>query len=530
MNKLKNTIRFYTIMIGLISIVVVLCNSGMPLVVKAVTDSLTQADFGKVDRQLIYYLLLILTVLLSEYTSKVLNSKFKMKLTTLLRRLYVNGLLQSKERLDNPQELYSVYNNEIKTLIEDYYLLIPSVFFQALSVLWYTIILFYLNKWVAFFIILTNIATILIPYAFEKDLQYLKDRNVIGLRKLNLLFHDIVEGLTTINDHMMHRRIFDRIEDRSVDQQKIAYRYNLRVSILQILIGVVQFASQFLVVFLLARSIMRGESTVGTFLAVYQLSDLLVGPIISLSGELISISATKKLKQDLFAWMSDADFKEYQPKAVNHISFEDVSFSYPDKKLFENIALYFEFPKKYLIIGANGSGKSTLLKLIFGDLKTYEGSIKIDGMDIRECPDLSKNISYVRQNAYLFNDNIMNNITLFNEVDPQEVEDMLRKVRLDPNLLQHREEDLNELNLTISGGEKQKIIIARALLQKRSFVIFDEAMSNMDIDSVDKVERAMIEDPEVAFIHIAHNYSGKNIGRYDAILELGKDGIRMRDQ
>ncbi|MDO4711578.1 MAG: ABC transporter ATP-binding protein [Peptostreptococcaceae bacterium] len=530
MSKLKNVIRFYTIIIGIVSVIVVLCNSGIPLVVKGVTDSLVEFHFDKVNQQLVFFILLILLVLFCEFANKVLNSKFKVELILLFRKLYVKGVLRSEDHIEDPQELYSVYNNEIQTLIEDYYLLIPSVFFQISSVLWYTIILFYLNKWVAFLIVLTNIITILIPYAFEKDLQYLKDRNLIGLRKLNLIFHDIVEGLTTINDYMIHRKIFDKIEEKSLEQQKITYRYNLKVSFLQILIGVVQFASQFLVVFLLARSIMRGESTVGTFLAVFQLSDLLVGPIISLSSELISISATKKVKQDLFDWMSDESFKKHHPKAISNISLENVSFSYNNENLLEKISCCFEFPKKYLIIGANGSGKSTFLKLIFGDLKNYDGSIKIDGVDIRECPDLSKNISYIRQNSYLFNENIMNNITLFQEIDKKEVDDIIQKVQLDPNLIECRDETLNELDLKISGGEKQKIIIARALLQKKSFVIFDEAMSSIDVSSAEKIERFMLEDPDIAFIHIAHNYSGKNISKYDAIFEVGKDGIRMEYQ
>lgn len=525
MKELRNVIRKYTIIISSISVIVVICNSAMPLVVKSVADLLINKNFDLVRQKLLVYIILIVLILGAEYASKVFNAKFKTKLTVLFRRLYVTGVLQHDGKFENPQELYSVFNNEMQSVIEDYYLLIPSVFFQGLSILWYTAVLCFLNKWVAFFIVLTNIITVLIPYAFEKNLQYLKERNLAGMRKLNVLFHDIVEGMATINDYLLHRKIFDRIEEKSLEQQDIAYRYNLKVALLQVLIGLVQYSSLFLVVFLLTQSIIRGESTVGTFLAVFQLSDFLVGPIISFSGELISISATREVKRELFEWMSDNKFYEHSPCDITGISYEGVSFSYDDKQLFENITCSFEFPKKYLIVGANGSGKSTLLKLMFGELKNYEGSIKIDGKDIRQYPNLVRNISYVRQKPYLFNDSIIHNITLFQELDPEEVEQMLQKVHLDSELLKNRDGEVNELNLSISGGEKQKIVIARALLQKKPFLVLDEAMSNMDIDSVEKIEKMILEDRNIGFIHIAHNYSGKNIEGYDAIFEVGRKGI-----
>ena len=93
--------------------------------------------------------------------------------------------------------------------------------------------------------------------------------------------------------------------------------------------------------------------------------------------------------------------------------------------------------------------------------------------------------------------------------------DILNKVNLDKKLIENRNENLNELNLSISGGEKQKIIIARALLRNNNFLVFDEAMSNIDKNSISIIEKMILSDENLGFINISHNYSEENVKMYD---------------
>ena len=88
-------------------------------------------------------------------------------------------------------------------------------------------------------------------------------------------------------------------------------------------------------------------------------------------------------------------------------------------------------------------------------------------------------------------------------------------------------ENLNELNLSISGGEKQKIIIARALLRNSNFLVFDEAMSNIDKNSISIIEKMILSDGSLGLINISHNYSEENVKMYDYILEFTGEKINI---
>ena len=104
---------------------------------------------------------------------------------------------------------------------------------------------------------------------------------------------------------------------------------------------------------------------------------------------------------------------------------------------------------------------------------------------------------------------------------------ILNKVNLDKKLIENRNENLNELNLSISGGEKQKIIIARALLRNSNFLVFDEAMSNIDKNSISIIEKMILSDKNLGFINISHNYSEENLIMYDYILEFTGEKINI---
>ncbi len=528
MKNLRKKIAAYSLLIAGLSTVLVFCNATMPMVIKKITDALMVKDYTDINQYFMEFVLLIILVLIAEFCNKISYKKYQKSLYLSLRKLLVRGILLKGKKVENPQELYSVYNNEIGMVVEDYYKLIPHIFFQVLSILWYMALLFKLHVGVAITILLSNIISLLLPYLFEGKLQRYRNESATGLRRLNLAFHDVVEGLSAIKSYLLEKRIEDGISEQSLRQQESDYAYGFQTAVLHCSVGLCQFATQFLIVFLIAKSIMAGKTTVGTFLAVFQLSDLLTYPIISVSEEIISVFSTRSIKKNLFEWMDDKDFAEVAIQKVEHIEFDKVSFAYSENKvIMKDFSFDFEFPKKYLIIGANGAGKSTLLKLLFGEMENYEGAIRINGKDIRQFPDLAKSIWFTWQNSYLFQADITQNITLFQPTDAARIEELLAKVNLEKELIENRNENLNEMSLTISGGEKQKIIVARALLQARSFIVFDEAISNVDRYSCDLIENLMLEEKNFGFIHIAHHFSEENKARYDAVIEFTGDDIKI---
>ena len=531
MKRLKKCIFFYTSLLVIISFITVFVNGTLPIVLKNIIDSLTDKKFENIDFYFLIYVILVVAVMLSEFLNKLLNSLYTKKLYVLLRNLFVNGILEEK-KLENPQELYSIYNNEINSLVEDYYLLIPFTIFQVCSVIFYMFLLIKLNFLVSIFVLALNIITVLIPYMFEGKISSYREKSMFSLRKLNTIFYDIVDGIKTIKLYGIKEDIYNNMSEKSVEEQKYFFKYNFLSGVLECMIGVVQFTLSFLIVFFMARNIIKGSSTVGEFIAIVQISDLMVSPIIMLSRNLITIFSIRGIKTNIFKIFKPVNFENQSKVDINSIKFENVSFSYEDndKTILDNFNFEFEKNKKYLIIGNNGTGKSTIIKLIFGILDLVNGDIKVNGKSIKTDKNIVNNISYVQQKDYIFNDTVNANITLFKDIKENEIIDVLNKVNLDKKLLDNRNKDLNEMNLTISGGEKQKILIARAFLMKNNFLIFDEAFSNIDVKSSQLIENSILEDENLTFINISHNYTEENRKKYDYILNFTSEKIEIIKQ
>lgn len=529
MKSLKKLIVKYSALLILVSVGTVFVNGAMPLLEKNVIDNLIGKKFDLISSELLKYGFLVILVLSFEFMSKIFTAMYSKGLFTKIRSLFVRGVLNREDNkgFQDPQELYSMYNNEISVLVEDYFTLIPSLIFQALSVIFYTFILFSLDTTIAIVVVSASVLTALLPYLFEGKLESARSSGVFSMRSLNTSFHDIAAGINTIRQYNVEKHAHKKIEVSSDEQQVYYYRYNLLSGVLECGIGLIQFSLSFLILYLMARSIIGGNSSVGAFVAVIRIADLMVYPITNFSQTLLSILSVKEIKKQIFEICSDDEFDDINKEQIHEISFENVTFAYPGSKVrvLENFTYKFEEGKNYLIMGGNGSGKSTLVKLLFSLVNSYGGNIKINGRDIENDKNLGKNITYVQQNSFIFNDSIISNICLYKDVSEGEVLEVLRRVNLDSELIDKRKEVLNDLSLSISGGEKQKIVLARALLMKNNFIVLDEAMSNVDSASSDAIEKSLLEDENISLIYIKHGVRDEDLIKYDGVLEFKNDGI-----
>ncbi len=213
------------------------------------------------------------------------------------------------------------------------------------------------------------------------------------------------------------------------------------------------------------------------------------------------------------------------PEFENRISFENLSFSYPDKPVLSQLNMEFEKGKKYALLGPSGCGKSTVLHLIMGQLQNYTGNILFDEIEFREIdPDsLSRQIAYIEQDVYLFNSTILDNITLGHSFTDEQVEKALRNSALYndlsslPNGL---ETTVGENGNNLSGGQKQRVAIARALIHNRSILLVDEGTSALDQKNADIVEQSLLSNPDLTLILISHHLTEERKKYFDKVYEL----------
>lgn len=216
--------------------------------------------------------------------------------------------------------------------------------------------------------------------------------------------------------------------------------------------------------------------------------------------------------------------RETSPASME-IRFSNVDFAYEKKKILNHVSFTIPEKKMTAIVGPSGSGKTTLCRLIPRFWDVDAGTVSIGGVDVKDYTmnSLMKNISMVFQNVYLFADTIENNIK-FGKVDAtyEEVVEAAKRACCHDFIMalpQGYQTRIGEGGASLSGGEKQRISIARALIKDAQIVIFDEVTANVDPENEDRLQKAIEElTRDKTVIMIAHRL--KTVRNAEKILVL----------
>ena len=275
--------------------------------------------------------------------------------------------------------------------------------------------------------------------------------------------------------------------------------------------------------------------TVGTVLLFVQLMNYVISPISVIPVCL----AERKAARALIAKAASALEAAGEPEGsvqlgslTQGIELSHLAFSYEDDKpILRDISFSFEPGKSYAVVGASGSGKSTLLHLLSASQTGYSGQILYDGQELRDIrrSSLYDLISVIQQNVFIFNATIRENITLFADFPEEAVERAIRLSGLSQLIAERGEDSLCGENGTgLSGGEKQRISIARSLLKNAQVLLVDEATAALDAQTAHQVSHAILDLSGMTRIVVTHTLEESALRRYDAILAL-RDG-RIAEQ
>ena len=296
-------------------------------------------------------------------------------------------------------------------------------------------------------------------------------------------------------------RAFEFIENLKDSTKKIAIVFVRASPIMEFLTGIM---IAFLI-FYAAKLIAKDELEVNNFFSFLAAMMLAYQPVRSLATVNISIQqgiagAVRVLpiidnKPEVVEKIDAKDLKLSKGK----IEFQNVLFKYPNtnKEILHNLNLTFAGGKMTALVGHSGAGKSTILNLIPRFFNVDEGDIKIDEQSIYELKihSLRENISLVSQDTTLFDDTIKNNITYANlKASTNEIEEAANlsfASEFIEKLPNKYDTLIGENGIRLSGGEKQRLSIARAMLKKSPIILLDEATSSLDAETEDKIQKAI---------------------------------------
>ncbi|MFA4960283.1 MAG: ABC transporter ATP-binding protein [Candidatus Pacearchaeota archaeon] len=291
-----------------------------------------------------------------------------------------------------------------------------------------------------------------------------------------------------------------------------------------------------LLIYFPLRSFLAGETTLGTIVFIYTVYGNITGPMFSFVWGMRNFYRSLTDIQDLFEYGKIEKEIKDKPNARSlkitkgEIEFDNISFNYSKKKLFENFNLRISQNKKVAFVGHSGCGKTTLVKLLYRFYDVASGKVLVDGQNVKDIKQesLRSEMSIVPQEAILFDDTIYNNILFSNpSASRKEVMRAIKFAQLDKFIggLPEKENTIvGERGVKLSGGEKQRVSIARAILANKKILILDEATSSLDSQTEFEIQRDLekLMKGRTSII-IAHRLS--TIMKADEIVVLEKGKI-----
>lgn len=276
--------------------------------------------------------------------------------------------------------------------------------------------------------------------------------------------------------------------------------------------------------------IYKKEMLASELIALMSLLTMFYNPLVNLGGIMAMVQSTKQIRDKFMEVINEtkAD-KEKLNNTINDITVSNLTFAYTEREVLHEVNLRIPFGSKILILGESGSGKSTLLKIIANlitvdDNSAFLGDVAYADLDFEE---ISAHLSYVQQDSYIFNDTVQNNIVLGKKFDSDKFKKACMFCNIN-SLIDHLDngvdtiidEELNQL----SGGEKSRINLARAIYADKPIILLDEVTSALDKQNSGQIENRLLTMLNKTVIMVCHKIGSDIIKLFDkiVIIENGK--------
>ena len=342
---------------------------------------------------------------------------------------------------------------------------------------------------------------------------------------------DNLIGFSTIKVFKSEHKIKELfIKNNNILENKKASKTKT-LALMEMVQTVLSLVSQFGVFFIGAYiSIKTGDIAPSVILLFVQLMNYIISPLMQIPTSLSKRLACKPLFtkiSEIIQTKSDNSQGETIDN-INEITISNLKFMYDDKVILNDITHKFEKNKSYAIVGTSGSGKTTLINLLLGKYNNYSGNIYYNNTELREISidSLFEVSSFVEQNVFVFDDSIINNITMYSNIDEKLLDEAIKKSGL-AKLIEEKEPDYRcgENGCNLSGGEKQRISIARALVKKSQLLLLDEATSAIDNETSASITNNLLAIDNTTKIMITHRLDEEILSKFDEIIVMKNGNI-----
>ena len=479
---------------------------------------------------------IFLSVFLLEWAGRNIFSRINTSIACRMREELVDGML-SRDLGAFKQETVGSYvsqlTNDITAIQNEFLTPFYNIVLYGGMLIFSLVFLYSIHPLMFLIAVVMAVFPAVIPHIFARHLK--KSRSAFS--KENAAYvtvsKDVLQGFETLRSFGAEENAAQQHHAFATVLARAELFYN---KIINCNIAATSFVGQAVFYLVLAIGILLvfgGNLTIGYLVTATNLINFTNQPVQIISQSISKIIATKDIRRHLAATCKKAaqsagtrDVADGSTLVLTHIRFR---YGEEGAWVLNDISYTFEEGKKYVLVGASGAGKSTLAKVIAGLYDTFDGTITCGGKDVRTMTrqEFTRTIAIIPQSPFLFNGTVLENITLFSSKwTEEEVLAAARQAGLEDLLAvlpQGLHSEIKENSL--SGGQAQRIGIARAILRKPDVLLADEPTANLDSQIADDIERLLMDWSGTAIL-ITHRKSPLVLNRADGILEFSNGTIR----
>lgn len=366
-----------------------------------------------------------------------------------------------------------------------------------------------------------------IPRLFGARLARLQEQRAGAGSEYNGTLQDMLRGFLVVKDYQLEGRMRTKFGTAAAAQENAKERAASALALVQALSASAGILAQFFVISFAGVLAVRGHLTLGSIIAVTQLTGQALSPAFQLSAKLAQLRSVRGILQEMEGIARPAPEQSGVPGLrmtdgfADSIELRDVSLAFDGGGMgLRHIQLRLRKGRHYAVVGASGSGKSTLLGVLGAHCMPTGGAILVDGEAGRRVACAS-----VGQEVYLFSGTLWDNITLFSGQPEAEVMRAVEEAGLCglvESLPAGLDTRLEENAARLSGGERQRIAVARALLHGRQLLLLDEATSALDAKNAERIEETVSRLRGTTVVAVTHRADARTLACYDEVIVLDK--------
>lgn len=535
MKKYYKKCRLFAIGYGIMEVITATTSMLLSLTIQFITAVATRENGRTVTDAVIASLLLAAYSLLAGFLLYYFKEGLRCQMTKAIKDDLFGSIMRrgfSKFYQINSGEYISLINNDVQQLEEKAILPIFAMIQYAFLLVMALGYIGAMNLLLAVLMLAIAIASLFLPKLYGKGVDVASEIYMKQLAKYLERIKDAFSGFEVVRNVGILHMIMEKHGQWNEKLEHKRYQCNRRLDRANNLTQTTNVLIQTMLMAVCDYLVVRDKITVSQMVLFLSMENNVFHPLFSIVENINMYRSSRPIQKKILDIISEKGEKKL-PKAEplkQRIRFQDVHFGYEDgREILKGLNIVFEKGKKYAIVGESGSSKSTILRLLLCYYTEYSGRIELDEKEISTLSAESVRCicSLIPQNIFLFHDTLYNNLTLYREVSKNQIEEVISRAGLDSvieRLDMGLETLVSENGNNFSGGEKQRIAVARALLLEKNLILMDEATANVDACTAASIERIIIEDPRLTCVSVMHHFVVENIEKYDEILVV-QDGV-----